>query len=171
VTRRNSSERGAALAVTLILTTALLGAGALALYLQLSDTKAAGSLTESRSALYCAEAGLASGRAYVAARVGEWGVMLDDDPDNDPDGYPVVGDLDGDGANDYTVSIRDNDDEIAPADDVPTVDLDGTIFMVSTCIKHPDAPREVLEMLSFGGGGTNYRNQSGQGVGGSSNAN
>lgn len=169
--RKLDRQRGAAMAITLILTTALLGAGALALYLQMSDTKAARSMTESRSALFCAEAGLASGRAYVALHAVDWPLMLDDDDTNDPDGYPITGDLDGDAVDDWIVTIRDNDDELAPAANVPTVDADGTIFMVSTCTKHPEAPREVLEMLSFGGGGTNYRNQLGQGGGGTNNAN
>jgi hypothetical protein len=166
--RRNRKERGAALTVTLIIVVALLTAGALAFYLQMGDTNSARYVTQSRGALFCAEAGLSGARDYVSDNSMEWPAMLDPDAD-DPDGYPVEGDLDGDGANDWHVEIRDNDDEY-PTND-PNVDTDGTIFMVATCLDYPDTPREVLEMISFSGGGTNYRNQSGQGAGGSNNAN
>lgn len=164
-------QRGAALAVTLILVTALLAGGALAVYMQLADTRGAQYVTESRGALFCAEAGLAAGRSYVATNVASWPAMLDDDTGNDPDGYPIEGDLDGDGAADYRVEITDNDDELPPAENNPVLDIDATIFMVSTCLRYPDTPRQVLEMISFSGGGTNYRNQSGQGAGGTNNAN
>lgn len=164
-------ERGAALAVTLILVSALLAGGALAMYLQLADTRSAAYVNESRASLYCAEAGLVGARDYVSLNVASWPSMLDGDPGNDPDGYPVEGDLDGDGTMDWHVEIRDNDDELPPIENNTQLDIDATIFMVSSCLKYPDTPREVLEMISFSGGGTNYRNQSGQGAGGTNNAN
>lgn len=163
------SQRGAALTVTMILVTALLSAGSLALYLQVADTHSAQYVAQSRGALFCAEAGLAGARDYISNNSTDWPVMLDSDTSNDPTGYPVEGDLDGDSVMDWHVEIRDNDDEF-PTDD-PNTDTDGTIFMVGTCLNYTDTPREVLEMISFTGGGTNYRNQSGQGAGGSNNAN
>jgi hypothetical protein len=168
LTRR---ERGAALAVTLIMVTALLAGGALAMYMQLADTRGAQYVTESRGALFCAESGLSAGRPFVAGNVASWPAMLDSDPGNDPDGYPIEGDLDGDGTADYRVEITDNDDEMPPVENNPELDIDSTIFMVSTCLKYPDTPRQVLEMISFSGSGYNYRNQSGQGAGGTNNAN
>jgi hypothetical protein len=177
VTRRprdpRRGQRGAALAVTLILVTALLAGGALAMYLQLADTRSAQYVTESRASLYCAEAGLARARRFVSINVQLWPAMLDDDDGNDPEGYPIEGRLDGatTGPPDFRVVIRDNDDELPPAANNPGLDTDGTIFMVSTCLRYPDTPREVLEMISFSGGGFNYRNQSGQGAGGTNNAN
>lgn len=164
-------QRGAALAVTLILITALLAGGALAMYMQLADTRSAQYVTQSRGSLFCAEAGLSAARPFVALNVASWGVMLDGDDGNDPDGYPIEGDLDGDDVADFRVEIQDNDDELPPLDNQPDTDIDATIFMVSTCLKYPDTPRQVLEMISFSGGGTNYRNQSGQGAGGTNNAN
>ena len=169
--RIDRRERGAALAVTLIMVTALLAGGALAMYMQLADTRGAQYVTESRGALFCAEAGLSAGRPFVSTNVASWPAMLDSDTANDPDGYPIEGDLDGDGTMDYRVEIRDNDDELPPVDNDPTLDIDATIFMISTCLRYPDTPREVLEMISFSGGGHNYRNQSGQGAGGTNNAN
>jgi len=165
------TQRGAALAITMILVSGLLAGGALAVYLQLADTRGAQYVTESRAALYCAEAGLTGARDFVSLNVAQWPSMLDTDTGNDPDGYPVEGDLDGDGVNDWHVEIRDNDDERSPVDNDATIDIDARIFMVSTCLKYPDTPRSVLELISFSGGGTNYRNQSGQGAGGSNNAN
>jgi hypothetical protein len=162
-------ERGAALVVTMRVVVALLAAGALALYLQMADTHSAQYVTQGRGALFCAESGLAGARDYVSDNSVDWPQMLDTDTSNDPDGYPVEGDLDGDGVNDWRVVIRDDDDEF-PTND-PNVDANGTIFLVSTCLQYPDTPREVLEMISFSGGGTNYRNQSGQGAGGSNNVN
>lgn len=170
-TRRWSSERGAALSVMLVMITALLAIGGLAMYLQLADTRSTRYINEARGSLFCAEAGLAAARPFIANHAVDWPQMLDADDGNDPDGYPVEGDLDGDGTADYRVVIKDNDDELPPADNNPDVDLDSTIFVVATCLRYPDTPREVLEMVSFGGGGFNYRNQSGQGAGGSNNAN
>jgi hypothetical protein len=168
---RQSSERGAALAITMILVSALLAGGALALYLQLADTRGAQYVTESRASLFCAEAGLTGARDYISTQAAQWPLMLDTETTNDPDGYPVEGDLDGDGVMDWHVEVKDNDDEVAPTGNDPTIDIDARIFMISTCIKYPDTPRSVLELISFSGGGTNYRNQSGQGAGGSNNAN
>lgn len=168
-TRANHRERGAALMVTIILISALLAGGMLAIYLMVADTKSAQYVNESRGALFCAEAGLSGGREYVETNAANWGLMLDATTGNDPDGYPIVGDLDGDGTDDWSVEIKDNDDEFPT--NVPTADSDGTIFMVSTCTKYGDTPRQVMEMISFSGGGTNYRNQSGQGAGGTNNAN
>jgi len=170
VRNRQSGERGAALAITLILVTALLAGGALAVYLQLADTRGAQYVTESRASLFCAEAGLAGARDYISTHTADWPSMLDSDTGNDPDGYPVEGDLDGDGSNDWHVEIRDNDDEKLTTNNA-NIDIDGVIFMASSCIKYPDTPREVLELVSFTGGGFNYRNQSGQGAGGTNNAN
>jgi hypothetical protein len=164
-------QRGAALVVTLILVTALLAGGALAMYLQLADTRSTQYVTESRGALFCAEAGLAGARAYVTDHSSQWALMLDDDPDNDPVGYPVEGDLDDDGVIDWRVEIRDNDDEQHPAANDPTNDVDQTIFMLSTCVRFPDTPRQVLELISLAGGGHNYRDQACQGAGCTGNAN
>jgi hypothetical protein len=167
--RAINTQRGASLIVTLMLITALLAAGAIALYLQMADTKSASYVTQARGALYCAEAGLSGARDYVSNSSASWPQMLDTDSGNDPAGYPAEGDLDGDGTMDWRVTIKDDDDEF-PTDN-PTVDSNGTIFMVSTCLAYPETPREVLELVSFTAGGTNYRNQQGQGAGGTNNVN
>ena len=148
---------------------ALLAAGALALYLQMADTHSAQFVTQEKRSLYCAEAGLAGARDYILQNNTTWGEMLSTTTGDDPDGYPVTGDLDGDGNDDWRVTIKDDDDEF-PTDD-PYADANGTVFMVSNCIAYPDTPRSVLQLITITAAGANYRNQAGQGAGGTNNVN
>ena len=163
------SERGAALIVVLLLVGALLAGGALAMSMSLGETRAVDVVATRRRALFCAEAGLASARGHVASQSHQWATMLDSDPANDPVGYPVTGDLDDDGVDDWHVEIRDNDDE--RPDNDPTTDHDGLVFMVATCTSHPETPVEVLQLISVTAGSFSYRNQQGQGASNASNAN
>ena len=107
--------------VVTMITALMLGAG-VALYLQIADTRGAGLVRASRASLYCAEAGLASSRPTIGANYALWGDMLDTDPGNDPGWYPMTGDIDGDGNDDFEVTIRDNDDEFIPETLDPTRD-------------------------------------------------
>jgi hypothetical protein len=166
---RVAQERGASLVVTMILVTGLLAVSALALYLSTADNQAVRYTVDSRTTLYCAESGLAGARAYVAGNVSSWPLMLDASASNDPTGYPVTGDLDGDGNPDWQVTLKDNDDEF-PTDN-PDVDSDGVVYMVATCIANTESEREVMELVSVGGGGTNYRTQAGGGGGNTGNLN
>jgi hypothetical protein len=167
------SESGAAVAVVMVLVSALLTAGALAVHLAVGDTRATGYAAASRSALYCAEAGLASARALIGASYASWPLLLDDDPANDPSWYPIRADLDApaDGVTDFEVTIRDNDDELAPVANDPRRDNDLRVFVVSRCTRHRETPRQVLELITYEGGGNVYRNQSGQGAGNAGNVN
>lgn len=166
---RQSSQRGAALVITMIVVVALMSLAALALYLQTADTKAAQYSTSGRGALYCAESGLAGAQDYVMNNSGSWNAMLDSTTSNDPAGYPVTGDLDGDGQDDWEVTIRDDEDEF-PSDN-PDVDSNRMVYIVATCLSYSDSPREIIELVGVEGGGTHYRNQSGQGASGSNNRN
>ena len=163
---RPTPQRGAALVITMMLVSALLAGGALALYLQIGDTRSAQYVSEKRAAFYCAEAGLVGARS---ANSGSWALMLDSDPLDDPEGYPVEGDLDSDGDVDWRVEIKDNDDEY-PTDN-PAYDSDGMVFMISTCLTYPDTPREVMQLVRVSAGQHSCRNQRGQGAGNTSNAN
>lgn len=167
--RTDLGERGSTMVVVLAILVALLSAGAVALYLQVADTRTTSLVKKSRESLFCAEAGLGSGRAVFGENYAQWDTFLDGDPDNDPSTYPLVGDMDGDGEMDYEVTIRDNDDEFPTPD--PTVDADLQVFIVSRCIKYPDIPREVMELVAFEGMGSVYRNQQGQGQGNTNNNN
>ncbi len=164
-------EQGSTMIIVLVIMVALLGASAVALNLQVSNTKSAGLVRSSRTSLYCAEAGLAAARPILAENYAIWPDLLDLDPDNDPTWYPIQGDIDGDGEFDYEVIIRDNDDEPVTLPPDPTRDNDLRVFIQSKCIANPDTPREILELVIYEGGGTIYRDQTGQGSGNTGNAN
>jgi hypothetical protein len=157
--------------LVMIILVALLAGGAVMLSLQLGSTKQVALASSARGALFCAESGLAASRSVVGANYADWADVLDSDPSNDPGWYPITGDLDGDGVDDYSVTIQDNDDELPPLDNDPTKDNDLKIFVLSTCTMYPDTPQEILELVTYEGGGAVYRNQSGQGSGNTGNAN
>jgi hypothetical protein len=165
-------ERGSTMVVVMMILLALLAAGAGVIYLQVSSTRATGLIRQSRDALFCAEAGLARTRNKIGASYALWDDMLDTDPSNDPGGYPYTGDIDGDDEDDWEVTIKDNDDEnpaTLPNDLTKNNDL--KIFVVSKCIKYPDTPREIMELVTYTGAGNVYRDQNRQGSGGTDNAN
>lgn len=169
--RRDPGQRGAAMLLVATILVALLAGGGVALYIQLQSTKSAGMAKSSRSSLFCAEAGVIASRPTLALNYLAWSVLLDGDDSNDPLWYPLTGDIDGDGVNDYEVTIRDNDDEVPPAVNDPTFDVDRRVFAVGRCIKNPDVSRQVTELLVVGGGGYVYRNQAGGGGWNSGNQN
>lgn len=142
---------------------ALLAGGGVALYLQLQNTKSAALVKASTNSLYCAEAGVIAARPSIALNFLTWPVLLDGNDGNDPDWYPIRGDLDGDGVNDYEVTIRDNDDEVPPAPNNPAFDNDRRVFAIGRCLQNSDVSREVVELLVVAGGGYVYRNQAGGG--------
>lgn len=165
------SERGSAMIIVMVILVALLGAGAVAIHLQVSDTKATGLIKAGRDSLYCAEAGLNYARPIVGEFFATWPEVLDGDDANNPDWYPIEADLDDDGELDFRVTLEDNDDERPPAVNDRTKDRDLRVFVVSECLKFPDTPRKVLELVSYRGGGTYYRNQAGQGSSNTGNIN
>lgn len=165
-------QRGAVLVLVMTLLAALFAAGATVLYLQLSATRSSGLVNRSRSALYCAEAGLAAARPIIGNNYASWTAALDGNPATNPAfAYPIVGDIDGDFNDDYIVTIRDNDDELPPRDNDPKTDNDLSVFIVSECTKYPDMKRKVMELVTYQGGGNVYRNQGGYGPGGTGNKN
>lgn len=168
-----SNQRGAAMMVVMIVMAALMTAGGLAIYVSSSETKSTGYVATSRQALFCAEAGLAASRSVITANYASWGLALDGDDGNNPGWYPVQGYLSdtGTGDPDYEVTIRDNDDEHSPAINDPTKDSDLQVYVQATCLKFPDTPRTVIELIQYQGGGYVYRDQSGQGGGNTGNAN
>lgn len=168
-TTRNS-ESGMAMVLVITVLAALLAIGAIGLSLQLNSTKSAGLAKDSRSALYCAEAGIAAGRNLLAANRAVWDDILDTDPLNNPDWYDpvtgILGDIDNDGVNDYSVTIKDDGDDTNLA-----ADSNDTIVVMSVCTKYSNTPISVTEVISMRGGGHSYRAQSGQGSGNTGNAN
>lgn len=164
-------ERGSALVVVMLILSALLAGAAIVLSVQRGDVHSVGLVREARDSLYCAEAGLAAARARIGDHLADVGALLDGDSGNDPEWYPLVADVGDGGDPDYEVTVRDNDDEVAPLADDPTTDRDLQIFIVSRCVRHDEVTREVLELVSFQGGGHAYRDQAGQGSGNTGNAN
>jgi hypothetical protein len=165
-------QRGSAMLLIATLLVALLAGGGVALYLQLQGTKSAEMVKASRTSFYCAEAGLASARSIVALNFTTLPLVLAGVPANYPPWYPIVGDIDGDSVNDYTVTVVDNDDEVPPAANDPTRDVDGQVFAISRCTKNAEGSRQIVELLLIGGGtGHLYRNQSGGGAFNSGNKN
>ncbi len=166
---RKSNQSGSAMIIVATVLAALIAGGGVALYLQMASTRGAGYARTSRSSLYCAEAGLYAARTLINNNVSLWNNMLSNT--NLPSWYPIKGDIDEppDGVMDYEVTIRDNDDEFPVPD--PNVDNDQQVFLISKCIKYPDDPREVIELVLFTSGGNMYRNQADQGAGSTNNAN
>jgi hypothetical protein len=147
---------------------ALLAGAATALYLQINSTRAAGVSNRTRSALYCAEAGLARARIDIASNPDDWAAILDPN-EPDPAYYPIRGDLVDDNDTttwDYEVTVEDNPDEFPPNPEDPTVDSDERIIIRSKCVKYSNTPREVLEVISLEANpGTNYKEGAGRDMG------
>lgn len=168
-------ERGSAMLVTLIVIASLLAGAAVVVSMQLTTTQSSSLSKTGLSSLYCAEAGLAAAAGTVAANYGQWNTTLAADPtgSQQPTWLGAAAfshDLDGDGSDDFVITIKDNDDEIAPAVNDPTVDSDTKIFVLSTCTKYRDAPKQIMELVGMSSGGSCYKSQLG-GCGGNGNAN
>lgn len=143
-----------------VILVALLAGGGVALYLQLQSTKSATMVKSATSSLFCAEGGVVAARKIIAANYSSWSEVLSG---GSSAWYPVRGDLDADGVDDYEVTIRDNDDEVVATTNDPTRDVDQRVFAIGRCLKNPDASRAVVELLVVSTGAYVYRNQAGGG--------
>ena len=161
--REDPGQRGAAMLLVATLLVALLAGGGVALFIQLQSTKSAGMSKIQRDSLFCAEAGVLAARPIIRNNIGTWNLALDSNPGNDPDWYPVRGDIDGDGVDDYDVTIKDNDDEVPPAPDDPETDVDSRVFATGRCLHNADASKQVVELLIAVQGNYVYRSQAGGG--------
>lgn len=132
---------------------ALLAGGAVALYIQFTDTKSTALVKTSRASLYCAEAGLSYATELVLDNYGTWGDALNGTPfpawyDVPAGGAPgIEADIDDppDGANDFRVTILDDIDEFAVAD--PFRDNNLKILVKSKCIKYPESASQVVQVI------------------------
>lgn len=181
---RRCKERGSAMLVTLIIIAALLGGAAVLVSLQLASGRSSDLTRSGMSALYCAEAGLAAARPVVMTAYGQWNPSLEESAPttNTPAGLGLttepawlatgIGshDLDGDGAADFEVYLYDNDDEQTPLPNDLSKDNDLQVFIVATCIKYADTPKQLRELLLYNGGASCFPWQSG-GCGGDNNMN
>ena len=175
---KRQAERGTAILITMIVTVALLGGGAVLVGMQMSSTRSTEVARSSMTALHCAEAGLNAARKPVNDAYtpdGTWANFLGKQTLGVPDEPTYVNaatidhDLDGDGGNDFKIHLEDNDDEIGFAPSL-TVDNDLQIYIVSTCLKFPENKKQVRELIRFKVNQKYYNSQAG-GIGGNNNVN
>jgi hypothetical protein len=144
--------------VTMIVIASLLAGAAVLASIQASSNHSTELTRNGLASLYCAEAGLTAARDYVTGNYSNWNTALAascaDDGDCTTllqpawlDNTIFIHDLDGDGVDDYTISIRDNDDDTLPED--YTKDKDSKVFIVSRCIQFPDTPKQVEELIYY----------------------
>lgn len=154
--------------VAMILMAALLAGAAVLVSLQMGANRNTELTKTGITALYCAEAGLTAARSAVAINQGDWGAYLG--TGNQPSWLAnIANDVNGDNVGpDFRITLEDNFDETGT--DVPTVDSDGKIFVVSQCLLYPDTPREVRELVDFTTVSHCYSAQRG-GCGGNGNMN
>ena len=155
--------------VTMILIAALLAGAAVLASMQMKSTRGSEITRTSLASMHCAEAGIVAARTAVMTSYPLWNASLG--TTTEPAWLASVNhDIDNDGAADFRITLRDNDDEIAPIANDLTRDNDLQVFVVSTCIKFRDVQTQVAELLRFNGGGNCYQSQLG-GCGGNNNAN
>lgn len=141
------AERGSAMVIAMVAIASMLTTAAVLARMQTGSTRATDVHRSTLAGLYCAESGLAAVRDTVLANVGAWNGSLG--TGIEPSWLAIVDhDLDNDGTDDFTVALRDNDDEAA--NDL-TVDSDATIFIVSTCVQYPDNSTQVTELVTSAG--------------------
>jgi hypothetical protein len=167
---RRDRERGSAMLVTLILISALLAGVAVLVSLQLTTSKSTALTRVGLQSLHCAESGLAASHGDVALnKTAVIAHLLANSYNGSvPAQWQVIPsfittahrDVDGDGATDVDIWIIDNEDANGY-----TLDSDSRVWLISRCTKYPDAPKEVRELIEFGGSPTQYDWQEGRAFG------
>ena len=156
--------------VTLIIIASLLAGASVLVSMQLASNRSADLTRTGLEATYCAEAGINIALPAVLANYANWNAALAACNNT----YPCSPEpawlaslnhsVTGSGSNvDFTIFIRDNDDEFPPATVDPLHDSDQRVFVVSRCLKYGETIKEVEELIEYGGNGQNYRTQQGLG--------
>ena len=166
---RRHSERGSAMLVTMIIVSALFAGAAVLVSMQMATNKTSDVERNGLAALYCAEAGLTASHVAVANNYSNWSAALCSSncgSANQPSWLSNTAfshDLDGDGVDDFYVYLRDNDDETgtAPSNNALGSNSDYKVFIVSTCMKYPDYPKQVMELILYTPTPTCYQSQEG----------
>jgi hypothetical protein len=149
--------------------------GALAVRGATADLQMAGAQRVARTGFYCAEAGLAKGRALVATHPQDWAVILAGGTTawygDAVNGIHVELDTPADG-DDVYVKMTDNVD----GDNDFTRDNDLTVILTARCVsatyESNGATRTLSQVVTYAGnGGTDYRYQAGHSSTHSGNAN
>ena len=147
-------QRGSAMLVTMIIVSALLAGAAVLVSMQLASSRSTDLERNGLASLYCAEAGMMAAQPTVTSNYSQWaGSMCTTAPSlcTQPSWLSNTAfshDLDGDGIDDFYVYIKDDDDETSGANN-PAVDTNNKVFIVSTCTKYPDTPKQVEELILY----------------------
>lgn len=155
--RPRTPQRGSAMLVTLLVIAALLAGAAALVSLQVSSNRSTDLMRGAITAMYCAEAGASAARPVVSASYPQWAAALAASANGDrtEPAFLSTGisshDLDGDAVADFEVWLEDNDDEVPPAPGNRAVDNDLQVFIVSRCLKYPDTPKAVRELVELPG--------------------
>lgn len=143
---RRPGPRGVALLLTLVVTSALLLSGFVALELRMSTLRQAGEALRGKEAFYCAEAGLAAGRDHFRAHAKQWTAYLHNNFQLTGQASQEVG-----VRFNYAVRILDNVDEFPPFANDPQTDSDQVVLMESTCLdgtlNTPITLRQYLSLI------------------------
>ena len=169
-TRRD--ERGAAMLVTLIIVSSLLGAAAVLTHIEMGSNRATALTRSGMTAEYCAEMGAERAIPVVMANYNLWSATMCANANeatcvpSAPSAEPALlsginHDVDGDGVPDFVLYLRDDQDEVGSASQNYFVDRDQRVYIVATCIKFPDTPRQVKELVELASPGTTYAGQQG----------
>ena len=192
-------QRGTAILITMLITVALIGGGAVLVGMQMASTNSTDVARSNMTSLYCAEAGLNAARKVVAQNFTTdntfngglaVGAACSDDstctggalciqvgpgnfcmtqPTYLAAGPNVDHDLQGTGTDDFHVVLVDNEDEVGFVNDY-TKDNDLHVFIVSTCTKFADNKKQVRELVRIKPGSQDYDSQLG-GAFGNNNTN
>lgn len=147
--------------VTMIVLGALLAGGAVLVSIQISSNKSMDLTRTGMTALYCAEAGLSAARPLVANNFANWPGNLGTNVEPTWLNSPALNhDLDGDGDDDFVITLKDNADEGVAAD-APATDTDLQIFIISTCTGVPETAKQVSELVLYNGAAPCYPGQQG----------
>jgi hypothetical protein len=165
-------QRGSAMLVTLIVISALLAGAAVIVSLQVSSNRSTDLTRTGTAALFCAEAGLSAARTAVGNNYSNWNIALAAGSGTQPswlDDSAFSHDIDNDGNDDFVVTVMDDDDDITGTNN-KAVDSNYKIFVISTCTKYPDTPKQVMELVEYTPTATCYPGQEG-GCNGRNNGN
>lgn len=202
--RARRQERGSALLVAMVLSAVLLMLVAGLMLYAGAERRRAVSEAHGMIRVGCAEAGLQLARAYFAGQGAQkWNAFLSDPIDYNPvpstwntspatPGDPnshvrknhpeLFFDLDGDGAPDVYIYVRDNQDELPPAPNNWARDNDQNVYVGAMCIsstlvpmrqdQKPDPSLMTAEsLLSYNVPGNTYKSQAAAGASGTGNIN
>lgn len=165
------SERGSAMLVTMVVITSLLAGAVVIVAMQLASGRSTDLTRTGLTSMYCAEAGLTAARSTITGNYDQWATTLPSTtltPTIKPPPQPAwlsntafSHDLDGDGVDDFEVTILDNDDEPANTANDLFADADLKVFVISTCTKFPDNPKQVRELIEYKPAANCYASQEG----------